>query len=41
MVTTGDIVTSRGIYKDGFEKCAAKLDAIRAYDAEARRTSAR
>ncbi|WP_442947303.1 Rz1-like lysis system protein LysC [Novosphingobium sp.] len=34
--TTADIVTSRGIYKEGFEKCAAKVDAIRAHDAEAR-----
>ena len=34
--TTADIVTSRGRYKDGFEKCAAKIDAIRAHDAKAR-----
>lgn len=36
LASTGDIVTSRGIYKEGFEKCAAKIDAIRAHDAEAR-----
>lgn len=36
LVATGDIVTSRGIYKAGFEKCAAKIDAIRAHDAKAR-----
>lgn len=34
--TTGDIVTSRNLYKDGFEKCAAKVDAIRKHDAAAR-----
>lgn len=34
--TTADIVTSRGIYKEGFEKCAATVDAIRAHDAKAR-----
>lgn len=34
--TTADIVTSRGIYKEGFEKCAAKVDAIPEHDAEAR-----
>lgn len=36
LVTTGDIVTSRNLYKDGFEKCAAKVDAIREHDAKAR-----
>lgn len=36
LVSTGDIVTSRGIYKEGFEKCAAKVDAIRDHDAKAR-----
>lgn len=36
MLTTGDIVTSRNLYKDGFEKCAAKVDAIREHDAAAR-----
>ncbi len=36
LAATGDIVTSRGIYKEGFEKCAAKVDAIRAHDANAR-----
>jgi len=36
LVSTGDIFASRGIYKEGFEKCAAKIDAIRAHDAEAR-----
>ncbi|WP_395391532.1 hypothetical protein WBP07_12820 [Novosphingobium sp. BL-8A] len=36
LVTTGDIVTSRNLYKDGFEKCAAKVDAIRDHDAAAR-----
>lgn len=35
--STGDIVTSLGIYKAGFEKCAAKIDAIRDHDAKARR----
>ncbi|WP_231957952.1 Rz1-like lysis system protein LysC [Novosphingobium resinovorum] len=39
LVTTGDIVTSRNAYKDGFEKCAAKVEAIRAHDAEARAVS--
>jgi hypothetical protein len=34
--TTGDIFTSRGIYKEGVEKCAAKIDAIRDHDARAR-----
>lgn len=34
--TTGDIVVSRNRYKDGFERCAAKVDAIRAHDAKAR-----
>ncbi|MBO9724298.1 MAG: hypothetical protein J7530_07985 [Novosphingobium sp.] len=38
--TTADIVTSRGIYKEGFEKCAAKVDAIREHDAAARGSSA-
>jgi len=36
LTSTGDIVTSRGVYKEGFEKCAAKIDAIRRHDAEAR-----
>jgi hypothetical protein len=36
MVTTGDIATSRKSYKEGFEKCAAEVDAIREHDAIAR-----
>ena len=36
LVATGDIVESRARYKDGFEKCAAKVDAIRDHDAKAR-----
>lgn len=28
-------MTSRNLYKNGFEKCAAKLNAIRSPDAEA------
>lgn len=36
LVTTGDLVASRDAYIEGFEKCAAKIDAIRAHDAEAR-----
>jgi len=36
LVATGDIVESRARYKDGFEKCAAKVDAIREHDAQAR-----
>ncbi len=36
LVSTGDIVESRALYKSGFEKCAAKVDAIREYDAKAR-----
>ncbi|TCM36918.1 hypothetical protein [Novosphingobium sp. ST904] len=38
--TTADVFTSRGIYKEGFEKCAAKIDAIREHDAKARANSA-
>ena len=37
LVFAGDILTSRNLYKEGFEKCAAKVDAIRKHDAEARR----
>lgn len=40
LVSTGDIVTSRGIYKEGFEKCAAKVDAIREHGAKARGAAA-
>lgn len=36
LVTTGDIVESRRRYKEGFETCAARVDAIRAHDREAR-----
>lgn len=36
LTSTGDIVTSRGVYKEGFGKCAAKIDAIRDHDAQAR-----
>ena len=38
--TVGDLVVSRERYKAGFEKCAAKVDAIREHDAEARATAA-
>jgi len=34
--TAGDLVLSRNLYKEGFEKCAARVDAIRKHDAEAR-----
>lgn len=34
--TTGDIVVSRQRYVEAFDKCAAKVDAIRKHDAEAR-----
>jgi hypothetical protein len=34
--TVGDLVASRELYKAGFEACAAKVDAIREHDAEAR-----
>ena len=34
--TVGDLIASRELYKAGFEACAAKVDAIRKYDAEAR-----
>ncbi|NIJ37931.1 hypothetical protein FHR22_002634 [Sphingopyxis panaciterrae] len=36
LVTTGDIVVSRNRYVEAFQKCAAKVDAIRKHDAEAR-----
>lgn len=36
MNTTGDIVVSRNIYKQGFEICQARVDAIRKHDAQAR-----
>ncbi|WP_334183650.1 hypothetical protein [Novosphingobium sp.] len=35
LTTTADILTRRGIYMEGFEKCAAKVDAIRDHDAKA------
>lgn len=35
MDTVGDVVTSRARYKEAFERCAAKVDAIRAHDAQA------
>ena len=38
--TTADLVISRSRYKDGFEKCAAKVDAIRDFDAKARKAGA-
>ncbi|WPZ05678.1 Rz1-like lysis system protein LysC [Pelagerythrobacter marinus] len=38
--TVGDLVASRELYKAGFEACAAKVDAIRKHDAEARATTA-
>jgi len=41
LTSTGDIVTSRGVYKEGFEKCAAKIDAIRRHDSEARAAAQR
>lgn len=31
LVTPGDIATSRDVYKEGFEKCAAKINAIRTH----------
>ena len=34
--TTGDIVVSRQRYVEAFDKCAAKVDAIRKHDADAR-----
>lgn len=37
--TTGDIVVSRGIYVEAFNKCAARVDAIRDFDAKARAAS--
>ncbi len=33
--TTGDIVESRRRYKEGFETCAARVDAIREHDKKA------
>lgn len=36
-VVTGDIVTNRNRYKAAFDKCAAQVDAIRKWDADARR----
>lgn len=36
LISTGDIVESRNRYKAGFDKCAAKVDAIRDHDAKAR-----
>lgn len=38
MDTVGDVVVSRARYKEAFERCAAKVDAIRKHDAEARAT---
>jgi hypothetical protein len=34
--TVASIIESRGIYIKAFNKCAAKVDAIRKHDAEAR-----
>lgn len=34
--TVGDVVISRARYKEAYERCAAKVDAIRAHDAAAR-----
>lgn len=34
--TVASIIESRGIYIKAFNRCAAKVDAIRAHDAEAR-----
>ncbi|MEE4452849.1 hypothetical protein V2S85_14445 [Novosphingobium resinovorum] len=34
--TVASIIESRGIYIKAFGKCAAKVDAIRAHDAQAR-----
>jgi len=34
--TAGDLVLSRNLYKEGFEKCSARVDAIRKHDADAR-----
>lgn len=34
--TTGDLVVSRNLWKRGFEICAARIDSIRAHDAQAR-----
>lgn len=36
LATTGDIVESRGRYKTAYERCAAKIDQIRAFNAKAR-----
>jgi hypothetical protein len=38
--TVDGLVVSRERYKAGFEQCAAKVDAIREHDAEARTTTA-
>lgn len=35
-VTVASIIESRGIYIKAFNKCAAKIDAIRDHDAQAR-----
>ncbi|MFT4056450.1 MAG: Rz1-like lysis system protein LysC [Novosphingobium sp.] len=37
--TVASIIESRGIYIKAFNRCAAKVDAIRAHDAEARATA--
>lgn len=34
--TTGDLLISRNLYKAGFDKCAAQVDAIREHDRKAR-----
>lgn len=36
LATTGDIVESRGRYKAAYERCAEKVEAIRAHDKRAR-----
>lgn len=41
LVTTGDIVVSRNRYKEAYEKCAAKVDAIRKHDADAQAAAQR
>ncbi len=38
--TVASIIESRGIYIKAFNKCAAKVDAIREHDAAARGSSA-
>lgn len=41
MDTVGDVVVSRVRYKEAFDRCAAKVEAIRKHDAGARATVGR